>query len=32
MKKASYDFQNPIALGKVVKAKPHGLNETQGKI
>ena len=32
MEKAGYDFQNPAALGKVVKAKPHGLTETQWKI
>jgi len=32
MKRAGYDFQNPIALGKVVKVKPHGLTETQRKI
>jgi len=32
MKKASYDFQNPTTLGKVVEAKPHGLDETQRKI
>ena len=32
MKKASYDFQNPTTLGKVVEAKPDGLNETQRKI
>ena len=32
MEKAGYDFQNPTTLGKVVEAKPHGLNETQRKI
>jgi len=28
MEKADYDFKNPTTLGKVVEAKPHGLNET----
>jgi len=32
MEKAGYDFQNPTTLGKVLEAKPHGLNETQRKI
>ena len=32
MEKADYDFQNPTNLGKVVEAKPHGLNKTQRKI
>jgi len=32
MEKASYNFQNPTTLGKVVEEKPHGLNETQRKI
>jgi len=32
MEKAGYDFQNPTTLGRVVEAKPHGLNETQRKI
>ena len=32
MEKASYDVQNPTTLGKLVEAKPHGLNETQRKI
>jgi len=32
MEKADYDFQNPTTLGKVVEARPHGLNETQRKI
>ena len=32
MEKASYDFQNPAILGKVVEVKPHGLTETQRKI
>jgi len=32
MERASYDFQNPTILGKVVEEKPHGLTETQGKI
>ena len=32
MKKASYNFQNPATLGKVVEIEPHGLNETQKKI
>jgi len=32
MEKAGYDFQNLPTLGKVVEAKPHGLNETQRKI
>ena len=32
MEKAGYDFQNPTTLGKVVEAKPQGLNETQRKI
>ena len=29
MERAGYDFQNPATLGKVIKVKPHGLNETQ---
>jgi len=29
MEKTGYDFQNPATLGKVVKVKPRGLNETQ---
>ena len=32
MEKPGYDFQNLTILGKVVKAKPYGLNETQRKI
>jgi len=28
MEIASYDFQNPTGLAKVVKVKPHNLNET----
>ena len=32
IEKASYDFQNPAALGKVVEVQPHGLNETQTNI
>jgi len=28
MENADYDFQNPATLGKVVKLKPHRLNET----
>jgi len=32
MENAGYDFQNPTTLGKVLEAKPHGLNETQRKI
>ena len=32
MEKAVYDSQNPTTLGKVVVAKPHGLNETKRKI
>jgi len=32
MEKTGCDFQNPTTLGKVVEAKPHGCNETQGKI
>ena len=29
MEKNGYDFQNPTTLGKMVEAKPHGLNETK---
>jgi len=32
MEKVGYDFQSPTTLGKIVEAKPHGLNETQRKI
>ena len=32
MERASYDFQNPATLGKVIEVKPHGLNETQKMI
>ena len=28
VEKAGYDFQNPTDFGKVIKAKPHGLNKT----
>jgi len=28
MENASYNFQNPATLRKVVEGKPHGLNET----
>jgi len=31
MKKATYNFQNPATLGKVVEVKPHGFNKTKKK-
>jgi len=32
MQKAAYDFNNPVALGKVVGVETYGLNKTQKKI
>ena len=30
--KSGYDFENPTPMGKVIDAKPHGLNDTQKKL
>jgi len=32
MKKAGYDFNNPVALGKVVEVETYDLNKVQKKI
>ena len=32
IEKAGYDFNNPIALGKIVEVETYDLNETQKKI
>ena len=32
MEKAGYDFNNPVALGKLVEVETCGLNKTQKKI
>ena len=32
MKKYGYDFNKPVSLGYVIKAKPYGINKTQKKI
>jgi len=32
MESVRYDFENLTTIGKVVKAKPHGFNETQRRI
>jgi len=32
VEKAGYDFNNPIALGKIVEVETYGLNKMQNKI
>ena len=32
LKKSGYDFNKPVPLGRLIKAKPYGINETQKMI
>jgi len=32
LKKSGYDFNRPVPLGRVLEAKPYGINETQKRI